>query len=527
MPGNATAWSVSHTCCTFPRFPMNPDPSFLASIDGKPGLLIDFLIVGGGITGLACALALRRIGHRVTVLERLEEEEISRLANGGGRLPPNASKILFQWGLEAALREFVVSSPGVEVMRYDTGDLLGTHTWEEEILREAGGEYLFYHHGDLWRLLLRVAVDAGADVRLGVTVTSINGDDCGVELSDGVVLRADVVVAAVGGSSGLRTLVSADDKCLHDSTPVHCRLYSLFVPSQVMLQDHLLAEMYIRPSPPAFLWLGHRACALGNRVVSNRFVDKYHFSIVSSEQKGVDGFLVHLWVSDYPRSTANENEWIRPVDEADWEDLICHCEPRLQRLVRGATFRASGPVKIEPQLDNWVHHSDRVLLVGAAAHPLPVGSVQLTALCIEDAAVFAKLFSHLTSEDQIPAFLHAFQDLREPRCARVLHSERCNLTFRMLPNGPEQEERDSAMRERHARGISVFGSGGGKLTEQWDQLKELFGYNAEDEADDWWVKWGLLRERAKDRSCELEERVNISVLSAQLQAVNIRNDDDE
>lgn len=483
---------------------MGPDPSFLPSINGKPGILIDFLIVGGGITGLACALALRRIGHRVTVLERLAEEEISRLANGGGRLPPNASKILFQWGLEAALREFAVSSPGVEVMRYDTGDLLGTHTWAEEILREAGGEYLFYHHADLWRLLLRVAVDAGADVRLGVSVTSINGDDPSVELSEGDVLRADVVVAAVGGSSGLRTAVSADDKCLYDSMPAHCRLYSLFVPSQVMLQDHLLAQMYIRPSPPAFLWLGHRASALGNRV------------------GGVDGFVVHVWVSDYPRSTANENEWITQADEADWEDLISHCEPRLQRLVRGATFRASGPVKIVPQLDNWVHHGDRVLLVGEAAHPLPVGSVQLTALGIEDAAVFAKLFSHLTSEDQIPAFLHAFQDLREGRCARVLNSERCNLNFRMLPNGPDQEERDNAMRERHARGISVFGSGGGKLTEQWDQLKELFGYNAEDEADDWWVKWGLLRERAKERSIELVERVNI-----QLQAVNIRNDDDE
>ncbi|KAI6099790.1 hypothetical protein F5141DRAFT_1143611, partial [Pisolithus sp. B1] len=95
---------------------MSPELSYLPSIKGKPGVLIDFLIVGGGITGLACALALRRIGHRVIVLERLVEEEISRVcqgsfccgplhlivflqvSNGGGRLPPNASKILFQWG---------------------------------------------------------------------------------------------------------------------------------------------------------------------------------------------------------------------------------------------------------------------------------------------------------------------------------------------------------------------------------------------------------------------------------------------
>lgn len=483
---------------------MGPNPLYLRSIDGKPGILIDFIIVGGGITGLACALGLRRVGHRVIVLEKMVVEDVSHLGNGGGRLPPNASKILFQWGLEAALREFAVSSSGVEVMRYETGDLLGTHPWEEEILREAGGEYLFCRHVDLWQLLLRAAKEAGADVRLGANVTSIDGDDCSVRLSGGDALRADVVIAAVGISSDLRTVVSANDHCLYDSTPVFCRLYSLIVPSQVMLQDHLLAQMYTRPSPPAFLWLGHRASGLASRV------------------GGVNGFMVHIWVSDYPRSTSNESEWTTQVDEADWKYLISHCEPRLQRLVQGATFRMHEPVKIVPQLENWVHPSGRVPVVGEAAHPLPAGSVQLTALGIEDAAVFAKLFSHLTSEDQIPMFLHAFQDLREDRCKRVLDSELDNLIIRMMPNSPEQQERDNIMRERQALGLGVLGAGGGKLPDQWDQLKELFGYNAEDEADDWWVKWGLLRERAKQRSIELEERIHVH-----FQAVNISNEDDD
>ncbi|KAI5988765.1 hypothetical protein EDD15DRAFT_2198851 [Pisolithus albus] len=77
----------------------------------------------------------------------------------------------------------------------DSGDLLGTRIWEDVVLREVGGDYLFYH------------VNAGVDVRLGVSVTSIGRDDCSVGLSEGDVLRADVVVAAVGGSSSLRTAV--------------------------------------------------------------------------------------------------------------------------------------------------------------------------------------------------------------------------------------------------------------------------------------------------------------------------------
>ncbi|KAI6039918.1 hypothetical protein EDC04DRAFT_3003291 [Pisolithus marmoratus] len=480
---------------------MGPDPLCLPPTNDKPGILIDFIIVGGGITGLACALALRRTGHRVIVLEKLVEEEISILGDGGSRLPPNASKILFQWGLEAAIREFAVSSSGVEVMRYDTGELLGTHPWEEEILREVGGEYLFYHHADLWLLLLRAAKDAGADLRLGVSVTSIDEDDCSVKLSGGDVLRANVVVAAVGPLSGLRTALSSNDNYLYDSTPAYCRLHSLLVPSHVMLQDYLLSQLYVRPSPSTFLWLGHRASALGSRV------------------GGVDAFMVHIWVSDYSRPTSDE--WIAEADKADWEDLINHCEPRLQRLVQGANFRAFGPVQFVPKLNYWVHRSGRVAVVGEAAHPLPAGSMQLTALGIEDAAVFAKLFSHLTSEDQISTFLRAFQDLREARCARVLESEQRSLISRMMPDSLEQEERDNIMRERHSRGLGVLGSGGGKLAEQWDEVKELFGYNAEDEADDWWVNWGLLRERAKQRSIGLEEPMHIG-----LKAVNINNDDE-
>lgn len=47
-----------------------------------------------------------------------------------------------------------------------------------------------------------------------------------------------------------------------------------------------------------------------------------------------------------------------------------------------------------------------------------------------------------------------------------------------------------------------------ELLDQWEQVKELFGYDAEDQADDWWIKWGILQERAKGRTKDLEERMN-------------------
>lgn len=59
-----------------------PYPSILMvnSQDSKPSKLlppkkyaalpIDFLIIGGGIAGLSSAIALTRVGHRVTLIER-------------------------------------------------------------------------------------------------------------------------------------------------------------------------------------------------------------------------------------------------------------------------------------------------------------------------------------------------------------------------------------------------------------------------------------------------------------------------
>ena len=49
--------------------------SSLTAMKVKPArhtasLSVDFLVIGAGIAGLASAIALRRVGHRVLVLER-------------------------------------------------------------------------------------------------------------------------------------------------------------------------------------------------------------------------------------------------------------------------------------------------------------------------------------------------------------------------------------------------------------------------------------------------------------------------
>lgn len=140
--------------------------------------------------------------------------------------------------------------------------------------------------------------------------------------------------------------------------------------------------------------------------------------------------------------------------------------------------------------------------MGQAAHPLPAGEKQSLAMSVEDGAVLGRLFSHLQYEDQIEPFLEAFEDLRFPRCSMVHQMEIDKLMFMTMPPGEERKERDKTMRLKRDAGQDV-------LTESdilhlegahiWMDAREAWSWDATDEADNWYVNWGLLRERCLQR----------------------------
>ena len=114
-------------------------------------------------------------------------------------------------------------------------------------------------------------------------------------------------------------------------------------------------------------------------------------------------------------------------------------------------------------------------------------------MCMEDAAVLGKLFSHLKSEDQIGNMLWGFQDVRQERCRMALYRELHRAKLFTLPYGPEQEARDKALREL------VRGDGDELGLYSLEEPRLLFSYDCEDQGEEWWQSWGLLRERAHNR----------------------------
>lgn len=73
-----------------------------------------------------------------------------------------------------------------------------------------------------------------------------------------------------------------------------------------------------------------------------------------------------------------------------------------------------------------------------------------------------------------------------------------------MPPGEIQQGRDDFMRSQRDAGRSpVAPAGQDEELQEWTEIKDVFGYDAEDDADNWWMEWGLLRERARGTDVKL------------------------
>jgi len=158
------------------------------------------VVVGGGIGGLAAAIALRQAGLEAVVVER---SAVLEPLGAGLTLWANAVGALEHLGLADALRDLAVPEldGGIRTWR---GDLLVSLS-TDELQRRFGEVSVAVHRADLQRLLVEV-LPADA-LQLGVTCRGLVQDAAGVRLTltDG----SDMHCAAVIGADGLRSVVRA------------------------------------------------------------------------------------------------------------------------------------------------------------------------------------------------------------------------------------------------------------------------------------------------------------------------------
>ncbi|RDX40536.1 FAD/NAD(P)-binding domain-containing protein [Lentinus brumalis] len=455
---------------------------------------ITFVIVGGGIAGLACALALRRVGHRVTVLERLERD--AARGEHGVRAPPNLSKILFHWGLRDALmskasimdklvftkceckvpnrRAFpCVTTPLLCHLPDDSSETLAEQLWDAEMLKETQGLFLMLSHPDLHDIFCDAAIQLGADVRFSSEVVEVDPPSRAVTLSSGERLSGDVLIGADGALGQCRTAV------LGRRDPGS--------PTGLAVYDTLISLAYVSTFDPRVALKSWQCLALGGGRAA-----------VAYPIRGFEDISFQLYAPD-DAGASGCYEDAAPVDLA----LVTKdsgISDHLRQTVLGARKTKVIPIRQHVDLEDWVSDDGRLLLIGEAAHPFPPTTIQGTAMAVEDGAVLAKLFSHLSSAAQIESFLYAFQEIRQSRVRNVRAAELGAIAM-LTADGPAAAARDASLRANAARGpgANVL-EGGGSAEGVWEEYSVLFGYDCEDEADEWWVQWGRLRQRAQDRS---------------------------
>ena len=355
------------------------------------------IVAGGGIGGLAAALALTRRGWRVEVLERAAS---AGEAGSGLSLWPNGVRALTALGLA------VPSTPPAEGGVRDRSGRWLSRTDTAEVSRRYGP--LAVVHRARLSGLLREAVPPGV-LRLGAEVTAVREGASSVEVTHaGGVSRADLLV----GADGLRSAVRR----------------SLWPDAPGPRYAGYTAWRLVVAPPGGHLAAGGATWGRGERVgvVPLATGGVYLFGVANAPEgeRGADGELAELrrrfggWHDPIPALLAAASE--DAVLRSDVHDL--------------------------PPLPSYA--TGRVALLGDAAHAMTPDQGQGANQALEDAVTLAAL---LDTEETVAAALAAYDRERRPRTQAIARRSRrtgmvaqwssrpatavSDRTLRLLPSG--------------------------------------------------------------------------------------------
>ncbi len=392
------------------------------------------LIAGGGIGGLAAALAGAQAGWEARLYERAPAfTEVG----AGVQLGPNVVRCLQAWGLHAPLQAVAAFPERIAVHSARSGAELASMRLGADIVARYGAAYAAIHRADLQALLLEAAQQhPHIHLNLDHSVHGWRQEGGVVTLSlarsaseSGELAAFEVEGDALIGADGLRSRVRAQ---LLGEAPARASGHLAY--RAVVRQQALPAALR---STQVTAWLGPRLHVV-------------HYPVRRGE-------LLNVIAIRHGQAPLDLDGWDHGANAAELEAALAQTCAPLQDLIRAVPQAGSG-WRLWPLLDRdpvaGAHEMAQglVALLGDAAHPMRPYLAQGAGMAIEDAA---QLQQALAMHDlEVPLRLRRYALNRWQRNARVQERARRNGVI-FHARGPVRWGRDAAMRLLGARLLDV------------------------------------------------------------------------
>ena len=343
------------------------------------------VIAGGGIGGLAAALALVRRGFAVTVLE--QAPEIGEIG-AGIQLGPNAFHAFDALGIgdkarsRAVFTDYMVMHDAID--EYQVGRI----PTDENFRRRFGNPYAVIHRVDVHMSLLEGAQETGSvEFHTSTRVERIEQDADGVTVYDqnGKAFRGCALIGADGVKSVVREQFVGDP----------ARVTGHVVYRAVVDKADFPEELQWNA---ASIWVGPN-CHL------------VHYPLRGGEQYNVV-------VTFHSRE---QEEWgVRDGSKEEVQSYFQGICPKAHQLIDlPKSWKRWATADREP-IDRWTF--GRVTLLGDAAHPTTQYMAQGACMALEDAVTLGEALR--VKDNDFEAAFDLYQRSRIARTARIVLSSR-------------------------------------------------------------------------------------------------------
>lgn len=375
-------------------------------------------VIGAGIGGLACAIACRREGLSVRILEQAPKIQP---VGAGIQIPFNASRVLMDLGVLERVKKVANVVETVNLRRYADGKVLTRRPVSTD------GVWMVIHRADYHEVLLDEATRLGAEITLNAKVTKVELDAGVVTLENGRIVTADVVVGADGLWSVSRAEMLGKASEPYETGDLAYR--GTFSREQLQqLNDPRVEELC--KDKAATLWIGPSKHCVFYPVRNSTLFN-----------------LVLLRPDNLPAGSRTVQG-----DIGEMRQTFEGWDPVLTKIISCIPTVLKWKLMHHDELERWTKGC--VALLGDACHPTLPYQAQGAAMAVEDGAIIGRLLGRLNrnlsqgvipasqQRDSISRVLELYEKAQKRRTTTNVKGAIDNRNFFHMPDGPEQEARD-------------------------------------------------------------------------------------